>query len=103
MLKLSPKDPEEILDYTVSFTDWLVGTATLIGGTDTTVTQDGTSVPSALTNLTVSGVTAATDKVTFVLTGGTAGETYTFKVKTADNTSPKRVGVRRAKIKISLK
>lgn len=102
MLRWPQKDPEEVLDFTVDFTDWLVGAAVLQGG-DTTVTMDGTSVPGGLTNLTVSNVVTSTTKVTVWLTGGTSGEKYKFKVKVKDGNSPQRVGVRRATIKVKVK
>jgi len=95
------KDPEEVLDYPVQFTDWLVEGCDIASGA--TVVQEGTSEPSNLTDLVVDGVFVAGKAIVTWLSGGTSGDTYTFKITAADTGTPIRTVVRRVKIKIKTK
>ncbi len=96
------KDPQEILEYSLDFKDWLsVGDA--IQAVGTFVVQDGTSTPNGLTDIVVDLVVVASDIVVAWISGGTLGEKYTFKYTVVDNNSPVRTGVRRTTIKIKEK
>jgi hypothetical protein len=100
MFRLTDKDPEEVLDYTVDFADWLGNAATLVNSPPVSVALEGTSTPGSLSDLVIEGVTQSTTEVRFFLTSGTDGETYYLKVEAADNSSPQRVIVRRAVVKV---
>lgn len=95
------KDPEEVLDYPVQFDDWLVSGCDIASGA--TVVQEGTSEPGLLTDLVVDGVFVAGKSIVTWLSGGTADETYTFKITATDTGTPVRTVVRRVKIKIKTK
>ena len=100
-LKFPDKDPEEVLDYPIQFDDWLVFGCDIASGA--TVVQEGTSTPNGLTDLTVDNAFVAGKAIVTWLSGGTDGETYTFKVTATDTGSPVRTVVRRVKIKIKTK
>ncbi len=100
-LKWTNKDPEEILDYPVDFSDWVVDGADIAPGV--TVVQDGVSIPTGLTDLIVDNIFVTGKIVVTWLSGGTIGESYTFKITAQDNCVPVRTAVRRAKIKIKAK
>lgn len=102
-LKWPDKDPEEILDYPVDFSDWLVTGAQIDDSPVVTVTQVGVSDPGGLVDLVVSQIQMANPNVVVWLTGGTNGEKYTFKIKGTDNQSPQRTYVRRVVIKVKQK
>lgn len=95
------KDPEEVLDYPVQFDDWLVAGCDIAAGA--TVVQEGTSTPGGLTDLTVDGAFVAGKSIVTWLSGGTSGETYTFKITANDTGNPVRTVVRRVKIKVKTK
>ena len=95
------KDPEEVLDYPVQFTDWLVEGCDIASGA--AVVQEGTSEPGNLTDLAVDGVFVAGKAIITWLSGGTSEETYTFKITADDTGTPVRTVVRRVKIKIKTK
>ncbi len=102
-MTLEAKDPEEILDYPIDFTDWLVAGAGIDNSPVVTATQEGTSIPGGLSDITVSQIVIASPKVILWLSGGTDGEKYTIKIVGTDNQSPQRTWVRRATIKIKKK
>lgn len=72
------KQPTEVEDYDIDFSDWLRAGETLATSTATVVCQS-TPGDSALAS---SGVTIASSSVRVRLTGGTAGETYKVTVST---------------------
>lgn len=100
-LSWPPKDPEEVLDYPVQFNDWLVEGCDIASGA--TVAQEGVSDPGALTDLSVDGAFVAGKAIITWLSGGTDGETYTFKITAQDTGTPTRTVVRRVKIKVKTK
>lgn len=65
LLGVRVKDPSEVLDYTIDWTDWLNGGT--ISGTPVW------TVPSGMTKVSQSNTTTA---ATVVLSGGTAGVSY---------------------------
>ena len=101
-LKWPDKDPEEILDYPLDWTDWL-GTVPPAVIDTVSVTQDGTSDPGGLSDVTVDSQSVATPNVVAWLSGGTAGEKYTFKVTVTDDQVPERTAVRRVTLKVKNK
>lgn len=102
-LKWPDKDPEEVLDYPVQFTDWLVEGCDIAPGA--TVVQEGTSEGpvGGLTDLIVDGVFVVGKAIVTWLSVGTVDETYTFKITAQDTASPTRTVVRRVKIKVKAK
>lgn len=98
-LKSTDKDPESILDYDVSFVQWVTAPAVLQTA-GTSVVQDGVSVPNGLTDIVVDSVVVAANLVVMFISGGTDGETYILKVKAVDNNNPVRTVVRRVKMKV---
>jgi hypothetical protein len=98
MLQWPDKDPEEVLDYPVDFSSWLVSPATL----NVTPGQCTVAVTSGV-GLTVASVAVTTTTITAWLTGGTAGTTYTLKVTAKDTNGTVRTGVRRVKLKVKEK
>jgi len=100
--KWPDKDPEEILDYPLDWVDWLITGRAL---DDSTVVQDGTSTPGGLSDITIMGASTYTTTQSIVwLSGGTIGETYTFKITVSDDEAGQdRTGVRRVKIKVKQK
>lgn len=95
------KDPEEVLDYPVQFDDWLVSGCDIDGvGSPPTVIQEGTSTPTGLTDLVVDATYVSGKSIVVWLSGGTTGDSYTFKITAADTGIPTRTVVRRVKIKI---
>lgn len=98
-LKFPTKDPNEVLEYTLDFTEWTpVGDS--IQAVGTSVVQDGTSVPGALTDIVVDSVVVASDLVVAWISGGTKGEKYTLKYTVVDNNNPVRTGVRRVTLTV---
>ena len=103
-LSFPEKDPEEVLDYPTNFTDWLVTGCDIDGVTNPpTVVQEGTSTPTGLTDVVVDAVFVAGKQIVTWLSGGTAGESYIFKITADDTGTPVRTVVRRVKIKIKQK
>lgn len=100
-LKWTDKDPDEVLDYPVDFEDWLVPGCDIAAGA--TVIQEGTSIPGGLTDIVVDSVFVVGPRIVTWLSGGTIGESYTFKVTANDTATPIRTVIRRAKIKIKAK
>jgi hypothetical protein len=98
------KDPEEVLDYPVSFKDWLVEGCDIDGVSNPpTVVQEGTSTPNGLTDLIVDNVFTAGKQIVTWLSAGTAGDSYLFKITADDTGTPVRTVVRRVKIKVKEK
>jgi hypothetical protein len=97
------KDPEEVLDYPVQFDDWLIPGCNIENAPAPTVVQEGTSDPGGLTDLLVDNVFVAGKSIVTWLSGGTAGETYQFKITAQDDATPTRTVVRRVKIKVKEK
>lgn len=95
------KDPEEVLDYPVQFNDWLVTGCDIAQGA--TLVQEGTSTPGSLSDIVVDGVFVSGKAIVVWLSGGTNGETYTFKLTATDTGTPTRTVVRRVKIKVKTK
>lgn len=102
-LKWPNKDPEEVLDYPVQFNEWLISGYDIQDTPGPTVTQEGTSDPGGLVDLIVDNIFVSGKSIITWLSGGTAGETYTFKMTAQDNATPTRTVVRRIKIKVSNK
>lgn len=106
MLKLPNKDPEEILDYAVSFLDLLEDGYVLDTRAAVVESMDPSESPSVLVVSNVSLQTALSparnELVTFWLEGGIEGTTYVLKVTASDSLNmPKdRTYVRRVKIKV---
>jgi hypothetical protein len=98
-LKSTDKDPESILDYDLTFADWVTAPATLQSA-GTSVVQDGASSPGGLTDIAVDQVVVAANIVVMWISGGTAGEKYTLKCTAVDNNSPVRTVVRRVVMKV---
>lgn len=95
-----PKDPEEVLDYPIQFTDWLVSGCDIEGSPAPTVVQEGVSAPGGLSDLTVDAVFVTGKSIVTWLSGGTSGESYEFKLTAQDTGTPVRTVVRRVKIKV---
>ena len=104
-LKWPNKDPEEILDYPVDFSDWLVAGAKIDNTPALDVSLDGTSTPSGLSDIVISQIqlNSTGKQVITWLSGGTDGETYQFKITATDDQTPQRTVVRRTKITLKLK
>lgn len=100
-LKFPNKDPDEVLEYTLDFSDWVGGDTIQAAGTS--VVQDGTSSPDNLIDITVDLVVVAANLVVAWISGGTAGQKYTLKYEVVDNNNPVRTGVRRATITVKEK
>lgn len=115
-LKFPDKDPEEVLDYTVDFSDLIAAAA----GTEiasATVEQDTDPESPNTLNFVVSPSASRIqlggesvsplpfDGVVVWLSGGTVGVTYQLKVTAIDsNSSPvPRTYVRRATVKVKQK
>jgi hypothetical protein len=98
-LEWPDKDPDEVLDYPIDWTAWLVSGAKLstTAGHCTVTVVDGTglTVDSLIVNL--NGI------VTVWLSGGTLGTTYLLKATVRDDQTPHRIGVRRIKMKVKAK
>ena len=101
-LKYPNKDPEEILEYSLDFIDWVTPGDT-IQASGTSVAQDGTSTPSELTDIVVDSVVVASNIVVTWISGGTIGETYIMKIIAVDNNNPVRTVVRRVKLLVKEK
>lgn len=100
-LSFPDKDPEEVLDYPVSFKDWLIPGCDIDGVTKPpTVVQEGTSTPNGLTDLVIDNVFVAGQSIVIWLSAGTSGESYLFKITADDTANPIRTVVRRVKIKV---
>jgi hypothetical protein len=97
------KDPEEVLDYPVGFSDWLISGLDIKSSPAPTVAQEGTSDPGGLVDLSVDNVFVAGKQIVVWLSGGTSGEAYTFKITAQDTGTPTRTVVRRVKIKVKEK
>ena len=95
------KDPEEVLDYPVQFSDWLVPGCDIAAGA--TVVQEGVSEPGGLTDIVVDAVFVVGKSIIVWLSAGTAGETYSFKIDADDTGTPVRTVIRRVKIKVKAK
>lgn len=114
-LKWPDKDPQEILDYPVSFADWLMPGRALQNQQITAIEADNNESPVAIQVPTVVGgvllaaSTAASpeilDTMVVWLEGGTTGVTYTFTLEADDDeaTPIDRHVVRRVKIKVKEK
>ena len=93
-LKWPAKDPEEVLDFPVEFTDWVVSPDVL----DSAVCVIESKVGDDSGNpMVVDATQFATNIVAVWLSGGVAGVKYVFKVTvTDDHVSPSdRTGIRR--------
>lgn len=103
-LKWPDKDPEEVLDYPLDWTDWLASVAPAVLDS-VVVAQDGASDPGGLTDIVIDQQLVTTPNIVAWLSGGTAGEKYTFKVTVSDDgTSPnERTAVRRVTLKVKNK
>lgn len=101
-IKFPDKDPQEVLEYSLDFKNWLSG-GDAIQAVGTSVVQEGTSTPGGLTDIVVDSVVVASNIVVAWISGGTTGEKYTFKYLAVDNNSPVRTVVRRTTIKIKEK
>lgn len=101
-LKFPNKDPEEILEYSLDFIDWVTAGDTL-QAVGTSVAQDGISTPNGLTDIVVDSVVVVSDIVVTWISGGTLGETYIMKVIAVDNNNPVRTVVRRVKLSVKEK
>ncbi len=102
VIRWPDKDPSEVLDYPVNFTDWLVSPA-FLDVNETTVVQLGTSSPGGLTDLIIDTVQTTTTHVVVWLSGGTVGELYSFQVNVDDDNSPVRTAERTVVIKVTEK
>ena len=96
------KDPEEILDFPVDFSLWVVSPAVIAAGTAVIESKVGDDTASPLV---IDLVAFASNIVTVWLSGGVAGVKYTFKVTADDdNAVPSaRKGVRRVKLTLKVK
>ena len=96
------KDPEEVLDFPVDFSLWVVGAASIAAGTAVIESKVGDDTASPLV---IDLVNFATDIVNVWLSGGVAGVKYTFKITADDdNVTPSaRKGVRRVKLTVKAK
>lgn len=106
MLKWPDKDPEEELDYPLSFVDWVVDPNVLdsgVGVIESATLPDGSAEETP--TLSIDLVQLGTNVANFWLSGGTDGATYVIKATvTDDNVVPyDRTGVRRVKIKVKQK
>jgi len=77
------KDPYAVLDYTLDFTNWMPTGDTISTITVTAETISGDSAPLTHPNGHGTDVQATTTKVTFRVSGGTAGNVYPIEVKIA--------------------
>ena len=96
------KDPEEVLDYPVDFTQWVVAGNTIASAAAVIESMDGDDTANPLV---IDLVNFATDIANVWLSGGVSGIKYTFKVTVDDdNAVPSaRTGVRRVTIKLKEK
>lgn len=96
------KDPEEVLDYPVDFTLWVVSGNTINSAACVIESKVGDDTANPLV---IDTVNFATDIVNVWLTGGVAGVKYTFKVTVTDNNAVPvaRTGVRRVKMTVKEK
>jgi len=108
MLTLPDKDPEELLDYQVSFAD-LIPAGYIIDEVEAVVESADPSqspltlvVESALASTSGSSSPERMDSATLWLSGGLTGCKYTIKVTVSDtqDVPHDRQYVRRAKIKV---
>lgn len=74
LVELEAKHPSEVVDYTLDFTDWLVGAETL-ATQDVTVSAGLSLTPSGTSAPAISG-----DGVVFWVGGGASGSTYYVQV-----------------------
>jgi len=96
MEALPDKDPDEVLDYPIDFSQWLVSPATLN-------VSAGCGVEVSGTGLIVDSVTVTTTHIIAWLSGGTLGSSYVLKYTAVDTNGTVRTGVRRFKMKIKEK
>ena len=101
VLAFPNKDPEEVLEFSLNFTEWVGGDTMQTVGTS--VVQDGVSSPGGLSDIVVDSVVVAANIVVAWISGGTLGEKYTLKYKSVDNNNPVRTVVRRATLKVKEK
>lgn len=73
------KQPGEVCDYDIDFSDWLRAGETLSTSVVSSIECQTEPADSALVN---SGVTVATSSVRVRMTAGTAGKTYKVTVRT---------------------
>jgi hypothetical protein len=79
--KTKTKDPDEVLDYKLDWSDWLAETPT----TEDTITSSTYTLSS--TRITKDSDSNDTDSTTIWLSGGTAGEEYGITNRVATNGS----------------
>ena len=72
------KDPDATLDYSMDWSDWLAQGDALATQEWRVSTIAGDASPMSVTSSSLNGVTATT---TAIVTGGTAGNTYTLTCK----------------------
>lgn len=75
LVQLEAKHPGEIVDYTLDFVRWLVGTETLSGSPSVSVSAGITLTPDGRAAPAIVG-----SKVVFWLGGGVHGQTYVVQV-----------------------
>lgn len=78
MLGTFTKQPAEIIDYDVDYTDWLDGTADSVLSATVTIVS---SLPADATPLTDLSTYINTQRVKMWMSGGTNGATYKITVK----------------------
>lgn len=100
--KLVDKGPKEVLDYILDFSQWVEAGDT-IQAAGSSVTLDGTSIPSGLTDLIIDQVIIGSNLIVSWLSAGTAGEKYTLEWIGVDNNNPVRTVVRHTTIKVKKK
>jgi len=69
------KDPDDIIDIVLDYSNWLTGSNTV----------DGTSTSTAETGLTVDSTSTTTTTVTSRISSGTAGATYDLNFNMVDS------------------
>lgn len=99
------KDPEEVLDYSLDFSDWLVEGADVDNVPAMDVTVESMLPDESPSTLVIDNVfvSASPPIVSIWLSGGTVGTKYIIKVLGTDDQTPERTYVRRASIKIRYK
>lgn len=76
-LKKFVKDPQEVLDYTIDWSQWLV--------TNDTITAASVTAPSGITVTSPVAIQHTTTATTVWVSGGTAGSSYDIAVHVTTN------------------
>lgn len=97
------KDPDEVLDYSLDFTSWLVEGASMDNTPSFEVEVEQVVPDESPVTLQVDSFSLSNSVLTIWLSGGTLGSKYTLKVTGTDDQVPERTIVRRAVLRIRKK